>query len=136
MRMQAEFDPGFRFVLEVGLVLLALKELSPRALDGQIDLPAAMVDAIDQSASAAGEDLAHFVEIEDHIAGLPLDVKRFRIGRTGFLPRKGRGQRRDRQLTGEPPPRRGTLGRAIGHNITPALPLRELEKERSTFLVR
>jgi hypothetical protein len=69
--VEAQVDPGLCFSLEVLLVLLCLEVFRPGTLDSQIDIPAPVMNTINEPHPAALVHRLHLVQIEDYIARLP-----------------------------------------------------------------
>ena len=71
MGVEVEVDPGLRLSLEVLLLGLGLEVLRAGALDRQVDVPGAVVDAVDETHGAALVDLLDLVQVKDDVAYIP-----------------------------------------------------------------
>jgi len=71
VRMKTEVYPGLRLADEILFLFLGLEVIRPGALYGQVDVPAAVADPIDQSHTAALMNVLDLIKVQDHIADVP-----------------------------------------------------------------
>jgi len=71
MGMQPETDPGARLDLEPRTTIGRGDQLRPRRLEGEIDLPAQVAHAVDQSHPPAVHHVEYVVQVEKTIAPVP-----------------------------------------------------------------
>ena len=83
VRMQPQPDPRQALPDEVLLVNLRGKELRPRALDRHVHVPITLVDTVDQAHAAAIVDLLDLVQVQDHVADVPIGGDVLLIGKDG-----------------------------------------------------
>ena len=131
MRVRAQVHPGFRFLLEIGLVLFHAEIFRPGRFDRQVDAPAPVPNAIDQASASPGENLTDLVESQDHIAGLP-GYRDFFVTGQGAL-RRERCCPRGEAL-GDPRPGRGAQSGALFGRRWPGRPGRHQVKKRIRLL--
>ncbi len=89
--VQAEVDPGLRLALEELGAAGGLEDRGEGGLDGEVEAPAAVTDAVHAAHAALAEDARHLVEAEDHVARLPRHAMAGRQGRRRGLLGAGRG---------------------------------------------
>jgi hypothetical protein len=83
VRVQAEVDPGLRFLLEEVRSSRRLQHLGQRRLDREVESPPAVPHPVDAAHASLAEDSRDLVEAEDDVTHAPVDRRRARGARPG-----------------------------------------------------